>query len=412
MKKRFLLIGSLLCSSLAFGQAYQLNMQGMRQLAMGGSGAAIPWDASAIFYNPGALSALENPQIYASMNAIMPRTRYISAPTGTGIRDAEAQVFTPYNVYLATPVGYKTRFTAGLGIYTPFGTGINWGNDWTGRYLVQEMRLNTTFFQPTLAFQVTDEISVGAGFVYGVGNFEQTNAMLIINADGEEATRELTGRASGVGFNLGLHIRAAENVHFGITYRSQVNMKIRNGYARFANMPTYIANSYLNTSFESTLPMPQVLTVGAGWDVSEWVTLQLEANYTGWAANDSLKFDFGNNTGMLQDESSARRYRNSVTLRAGAKFNFRNERWSAMLGTAYVPSPVREGYLNPSMPDAVHFLATGGLSWKLSKRISLIGALEYRFYEVRTGKSTEHGFKGKYHTKWINPGLAISYDFN
>lgn len=412
MKKRFLLIGSLLCSSMAFGQAYQLNMQGMRQLAMGGSGAAIPWDASAIFYNPGALSAMENPQVYASMNAIMPRTRYISAPTGTAMLDAKEQTFTPYNVYFATPVGYKTRFTAGFGIYTPFGTGISWDDNWTGRYLVQEMRLNTTFFQPTLAFQVTDEISVGAGFVYGIGNFEYRNAMPLLDVNGNEASRELTGRATGVGFNLGLHVKPTENVHFGITYRSQVNMKIRRGYARFNDIPGTVSNSYLNTGFESTLPMPQVLTAGFGWDINEWVTLQLEANYTGWGAYDSLRFDFQNNTDLLQDEASARRYRNSITLRAGTKINFRNERWSVMLGTAYIPSPVREGYLNPELPDAVHFLATGGLSWKLSKRISVIGALEYRFYEVRTGLSTEHGFKGKYHTKWLNPGLALTYDFN
>ncbi len=412
MKKRFLLIGSLLCSSMAFGQAYQLNMQGMRQLAMGGSGAAIPWDASAIFYNPGALSAMENPQVYASMNAIMPRTRYISAPTGTAMLDAKEQTFTPYNVYFATPVGYKTRFTAGFGIYTPFGTGISWDDNWTGRYLVQEMRLNTTFFQPTLAFQVTDEISVGAGFVYGIGNFEYRNAMPLLDVNGNEASRELTGRATGVGFNLGLHVKPTENVHFGITYRSQVNMKIRRGYARFSDIPGTVSSSYLNTGFESTLPMPQVLTAGFGWDINEWVTLQLEANYTGWGAYDSLRFDFQNNTDLLQDEASARRYRNSITLRAGTKINFRNERWSVMLGTAYIPSPVREGYLNPELPDAVHFLATGGLSWKLSKRISVIGALEYRFYEVRTGLSTEHGFKGKYHTKWLNPGLALTYDFN
>lgn len=379
---------------------------------MGGSGAAIPWDASAIFYNPGALSAMENPQVYASMNAIMPRTRYISAPTGTAMLDAKEQTFTPYNVYFATPVGYKTRFTAGFGIYTPFGTGISWDDNWTGRYLVQEMRLNTTFFQPTLAFQVTDEISVGAGFVYGIGNFEYRNAMPLLDVNGNEASRELTGRATGVGFNLGLHVKPTENVHFGITYRSQVNMKIRRGYARFSDIPGTVSSSYLNTGFESTLPMPQVLTAGFGWDINEWVTLQLEANYTGWGAYDSLRFDFQNNTDLLQDEASARRYRNSITLRAGTKINFRNERWSVMLGTAYIPSPVREGYLNPELPDAVHFLATGGLSWKLSKRISVIGALEYRFYEVRTGLSTEHGFKGKYHTKWLNPGLALTYDFN
>lgn len=412
MKKRFLLIGSLLCSSLAFGQAYQLNMQGMRQLAMGGSGTAIPWDASAIFYNPGALSALENPQAYASINAIMPRTRYISAPTGTGMLDAEEQVFTPYNLYFATPVGYRTRFTAGMGIYTPFGSDINWGSGWTGRYMVQEMRMNTTFFQPTLAYQATDEISIGAGFVYAAGYYKQSNAMPLLGTSGAEAGRELSGRMTGVGFNIGLHIKASDNMQFGITYRSHVNMKIRNGYARFNNIPSSLTNSYLNTSFQSEIVMPQVLTAGLGWDISEWVTLQLEANYTGWAANDSMRLDFANNTDMLADESSARRYRNSVTLRAGAKFNFRNERWSAMLGTAYVPSPVRDGYLSPAMPDAVHFLTTAGLSWKVSKRITAIGALEYRFYEVRTGMSTEHAFKGKYHTKWLNPGLALTYDFN
>ena len=83
MKKQFLLIGSLLCSSMVFGQAYQLNVQGIRQQAMGGTGAAIPWDASTVFYNPAGMDAMETPQVYASMNLMMPRTRYISAPTGT-----------------------------------------------------------------------------------------------------------------------------------------------------------------------------------------------------------------------------------------------------------------------------------------------------------------------------------------
>ncbi len=83
-----------------------------------------------------------------------------------------------------------------------------------------------------------------------------------------------------------------------------------------------------------------------------------------------------------------------------------------MLGGAYLPSPVREGYLSPEMPDAKHFTASGGLSWKLSKRITAIGMVEYSFFEVRTGRSTEFGFTGKYLTKTLNPGLAITYDFN
>src|SRR5690606_30732428 len=158
--------------------------------------------------------------------------------------------------------------------------------------IVQDMRLNTTFFQPTLAYQINDQISVGAGFVFGVGNFEYRNAMPLLDANGNEASRELTGRSTGAGFNLGLHIRPNDNIHIGFSYRSQVNMKIRRGYARFNSIPSSLINSYVNTAFESTIPMPQVLTAGIGWDISEWVTVQMEAAYTGWGAYDSLSFDY------------------------------------------------------------------------------------------------------------------------
>lgn len=411
MKKHFLLIGSLLLSSMVFGQAYQLNMQGMRQLAMGGSGGAIPWDASTVFYNPAGMNAIRNVQVYGSMNAMMPRTRYVPAPTGAGTLDAEEKTFTPFNVYFVSPLGYKSPLSIGMGIYTPFGTGINWGDNWTGRYLVQEMRMNTTFFQPTLSWQITDEISLGAGFIYARGNFEYRRAMPIIGEDGTEASSELTGKANGVGYNVGLHIKANDDVQFGITYRSQVNMNINRGYARFTNIPGSVGSSYINTAFETTLPMPQVVTVAMGWTVNENLTLQFEANYAGWAAYDSLRFDYENNTDLLTDEASPRRYRNSVTLRAGMQYTFRNDRWNMMLGTAYVPSPVREGYLHPEMPDAKHFLATGGLSFQISNRITAIGAVQYMFGEVRTGRSTEYGFAGKYLTKVINPGVALTYDF-
>lgn len=411
MKKHFLLIGSLLCSSMVFGQAYQINMQGMRQQAMGGTGAAVPWDVSTIFYNPAGLTAIRNVQVYAGMNAVMPRTRYVSSPTGTGMLDAEERVYTPYNVYIGAPLAYKSDFSIGFGVYTPFGTGINWGNDWTGRYLVQEMSLRTTFFQPTLSYRISDEISVGAGFIYGTGYFEYRRAMPLLDADGRESSSELTGRASGVGYNLGVHIKANDDVQFGITYRSQVNMNINRGYARFS-VPSSVASSYLNTAFETTLPMPQVVTVGMGWAINENLMLQLDASYTGWAAYDSLRFDYENNSALLKDEQSPRRYRNTVALRAGINYQFKNDRWNLMLGGAYLPSPVREGFLSPEMPDARRCTVSGGLSWKLSKRITAIGTFAYTFSEIRTGTNTEFGFTGKYHTKTINPGLALTYDFN
>ncbi len=410
MKKHFLLITSLLFSSMVFAGGYQLNLQGMRQLAMGGSGAAIPWDAATVFYNPGGMTSIRNFQAYASVNALMPSARYVDAPTGTDIVDTKQKTYTPFNVYITTPLGYKSPLSIGLGVYTPFGTGINWGNDWKGRYIIQEVQLQTIFFQPTLSYQLTDEISIGAGFVYATGNVELFRAIPTINANGQDGQAELTGNANGVGYNIGVHIKANDDVEFGFTYRSRVNMKVKRGYARFSNVPSSMTTSFANTAFTSELPMPQVATFGIGWHVNENLTLQAEANFVGWAAYDSLKFDYENNTALLNDTRSARRYKNTVALRLGMHYMF-SDRFAGMLGTAYDPSPVRNGYLNPDLPDANRILATGGLSFKLTEKLSAIGVFEYVFAAEREGTSTEHGFTGKYKSSVINPGLAISYDF-
>lgn len=410
MKKHFLLISSLLLSSMVLGQGYQRNLQGMRQVAMGGAGAAIPWDVSTIFYNPAGLTSIRTLQASVSATAIMPRTRYVSAPTGTDMQDIAEKTYVPYNAYIGSPVAYKSPLSIGLGIYTPFGTGVDWGDEWTGRFLVKQMRLNTTFFQPTISWEITEDISIGAGFVYGMGRFEYNRSLPYYDLAGNEGTSEISGRLNGVGFNAGLRIQANDDVSFGITYRSQVNMKMSNGYANFS-VPSSIGTSYINTAVETTLPMPQVATVGMGWNISETVALQLEANFTGWAAFDSLRFDYENNSDLLQDEASPRGFTSTLSLRAGVNYMV-SDRFSVMLGAAYEPSPVLDEHLNPAMPYTNRLVASGGLFFQLAERLSATAMVQYGFYEIRTGSSTEHGFNGKYHTKLLNPGLGLVYDFN
>lgn len=410
MKKHYLLIGSLLFSSMVFGAGYELNLQGMRQLAMGGSGAAVPWDVSTIYYNPAGLSSVRNFQAYGSINARMVQTRYAAAPTGEEIVDAAKQTFVPISAYIGSPIAYKSRLSLGFGVYNSFGTGVDWGDNWTGRFMVREMRLTTTFFQPTASYQITDDISFGAGFVYGVGNYEYRRALPYSDINGNEGSSELTGRATGVGYNLGLQIKASEDVTFGITYRSQVNMNINRGYARFT-LPASIETSYINTAFRTTLPMPQVATVGMGWHVNKELSLTIDASYTGWSAYDTLRFDYENNTNLLKDETLPRRYRNTISVRGGLMYN-PSDNFSIMVGGAFIPTPVREGFISAELPDSKRYLATAGLSVKLSKRLMAIGAVEYTFAENRTGHSTEFNFTGRYQTSIINPGLALIYDFN
>ena len=76
MKKHLLAASLALASFSSFGAGYQLNLQGLRQLAMGGAGTAMPWDASTIFYNPAGLSRIKSIQAYVSVLGVMPATAY------------------------------------------------------------------------------------------------------------------------------------------------------------------------------------------------------------------------------------------------------------------------------------------------------------------------------------------------
>src|SRR5688572_1464991 len=134
MNKKLLITTSLLLSSaMSFGAGYQINLQGLRQLAMGGTGAAVAWDASTIFYNPGGLSELDHWQAYAGAFFIMPSVKYVQSP-GVYTAETKSAVFTPFNVYVGGPVAYKSKVNLGLGIYTPFGSGLQWDDNWSGRY--------------------------------------------------------------------------------------------------------------------------------------------------------------------------------------------------------------------------------------------------------------------------------------
>src|SRR3954466_15521056 len=102
MKKQVLAASLLLSAATSFGAGYQLNLQGLRQVAMGGTGTAWPWDASTIFYNPGGLARLKGIQAYASVMNIMPATAYGNQINSGNIGSSElskTRTFTPFNLY-------------------------------------------------------------------------------------------------------------------------------------------------------------------------------------------------------------------------------------------------------------------------------------------------------------------------
>ena len=415
MKKHVLAALILLSSISLFGAGYQVNLEGIRQLAMGGTGTAWPWDAATIFYNPGGLARLKSIQAYASIGLIMPSTAYGSSMSSARTRP---QTFTPFNVYVGGPVQQDSKFALGLGIYTPAGVGLKWDNNWQGQYIIQSIQFNAIFFQPTISYRVGDFLSVGAGFVYGTGSMDLTQALPVHGMNGpgipplvtgDNGEAHLQGNANGVGFNVGVHLKPSDNLQVGFTYRSQVNMSVSGGSATFT-VPNSLATSFPNTHFDTYLPLPQVASFGIGIRPAERLTLQFDLNYTGWNSYDSLKINFVDHTPALQDMHEPRHYRNTLTPRIGANYKI-SKVVSVMLGGYYDPTPVTNGYVSPDLPDADRIAVTCGIAIKPMPRFTILAAFDGTTSVKRNGSYDVAGFSGTYKTEAATTALGIYYNF-
>ncbi len=412
MKKRVLAALVLLSSMDLFGAGYQMNLQGIRQMATGGAGTAWPWDASTIFYNPGGLGRLKSIQGYASFGLFMPTTAYGSSMSSS---TTHSQTFVPFNFYFGGPIQEDSKFALGLGVYSTSHMGAEWDDDWQGSHMVRSIRFKAVMFQPTISYRVGDFLSVGAGFVYGAGTFDMTYALPYHGLLGPQSNlgdngeARLHSNANGVGFNLGIQLRPSDNLQFGLTYRSQVVMNIVGGNASFTT-PASLESAYPNTTFDSYLPLPQVASFGMGVRANEHLTLLLDLNYTGWSTHDSMRINFEQHTDRLQNMHTPRHYRNTLSARVGANYKI-SKVVSVMLGGYYDPTPVKNGFVSPDMPDANRVAGTAGIAIKPLPRFTILAGFEAMTSTKRTGTYNYGGFSGTWKSESATSALAVYYNF-
>lgn len=388
-------------------QGFQVNLQGQKQQGMASAGSAFVQDESLLFYNPGSAAFVMKNGINVGVTPTIPNTIYLDSATQIVSR-TESPVSTPFSAYALFSPKDTSKFRIGIGVYTPFGSTVQWPSGWIGRFAITRLQLKTIFLQPTISYQVTNRIGIGAGFVNAIGSVNLQKDIPVINSNGEYGKAELDGRANGYGFNIGVYVKASKNLNFAISYRSAVNMKVKEGSANF-HVPEGLAANFPKGKFTSSLPLPQVFTFGTHYQINEKINLVADINYVGWKAYDTLAFDYELNTTSLQDTKSPRLYENTFAFRLGGQFNF-NEKLQARVGTAYGISPVQQGYVTPETPDANRFIFTGGASYLFTSHIQVDASFYFTQFK-RAAINYETNLRGTFKTAVIAPGISVRYQF-
>lgn len=410
MKKVAVLLILISISFTSLAGGFQINLQGQKQSAMGHTGTGLLLDNACILFNPGAMSFLDSLRgIYVGASFILPRTTYLEPYPGTYTSNIKKHTGTPITLYAVFKFKKHAKWNMGLGIYNPFGSKVQWPDDWKGQFLIREIDLKTFFIQPTVSFKVTEKLGIGAGFIYATGDFALRKGVPIQDTSGAYGEATLKGKAKGFGFNAGIYFKPNDKLSIGLNYRSQVNVKVDGGAADF-KVPSSLAEYFPSTNFSTGLNLPQTITLGFGYKINEKIKLSLDVNYVGWSSYDSLIIDFEENTDKLDDLHSAKMYENSFIFRIGGQYQLK-EKWAVRLGTYFDMSPVKAGYLTPETPDANKLGITSGVSYHLTKKLHIDASLLYIEGMRRTDINLETDFGGTYKSKAVVPGFAIEYVF-
>ena len=413
MKKLLSFVLFFLVGSTLYAGGYRVALQGQKQLAMGHTGVAVISSAESVFFNPAGMSFLDGKMNFSlGVSGIMAETRFENKEFGYA-NNTESGLATPFNFYAT----YKANdwLSFGLGVYTPYGSSVEWEKDWSGSHLVNNIDLKAIFVQPTVAVKVSDKFSIGGGPIYVNGsvtfNKNLNRTLSDINGNRTNATVEQKG-ISAWGYTLGFMLKPIEKLNIGFNYRSKIIMQAENGDATFENVPNSLPGDFSNGSFNAELPLPAEVTLGLSYQFCDKFLFAFDYNFAQWSQYEALVVEFDNSAGT---SVSPRNYKDSDTFRFGLQYEA-TSKITARAGIYFDESPVQDGYFAPETPRNDSTGYTAGLSYKVNDKLSIDASFLYlHFNEIDNSYDhyQENGqnipFGGTYKSSVIAPGIGVSY---
>ncbi len=203
--------------------------------------AARAQDASTAFTNPAGMTRLENSQVLAGGQMMWLNTGFtVGEGTSPGLGTGDGgHVFgtngrVPGGGLFATH-RVSPDVSVGFSMAGNFGSMLDYGDNWAGRYRVQDATLIGVSFVPSIAYRVNDKLSIGGGVNAMYGKFDQKVAVNNALPALPDGRLELDDNTWGWGGNLGVLYEVKPGTRVGLTWTSAVDLDFRSR-AQFSNL--------------------------------------------------------------------------------------------------------------------------------------------------------------------------------
>jgi long-chain fatty acid transport protein len=331
--------------------------------------AARAQDASTAFTNPAGMTRLDDTQVMAGGQLMWFNTSFTpgegTSPglgTSDGGRALGSDGFVPGGSAFVTH-RMSEDIVVGVSVVGNFGSIIDYDDDWVGRYRVQEGTLIGIQVVPSIAWQATETVSLGAGINAMYGTIDQRVAVNNLNPNAADGSLELDDNTWGYGFNVGLLWDFSDDIRVGVTYASEIDLDFRTR-PQFSNIgPALTAlldsRGLLDANVDLGATVPQQFMTSIVSRINEEWQLLANIGWQDWSSFGEVEIgiDDPNNPTSL---TTALDFKDTWHGAVGAQHNAGGP-WTINFGIAYDSAFQESGQVSPLFPaNAAWRFGVGG----------------------------------------------------
>ncbi|WP_135383762.1 OmpP1/FadL family transporter [Vibrio tasmaniensis] len=211
----------------------------------------------------------------------------------------------------------------GIALGAVGGSSLDYGSDWAGAALLEDITLTAMQVNPSLSYKLNDQWSVGAGVQFSWAAFQQTTSMLTAKQDTDWA----------YGYNLGVMYTPTDKLKLGASYRSKLEHE-------FNNDVNGVINQGVLNSLSTDIALPEIIDVSASYALNSQLNLLASIQFHRWSAWDETVLDFGASVGgdPVGGIPIKRDWDDVWKFAVGADYQL-NSDWRLKAGFSYETSP-------------------------------------------------------------------------
>jgi long-chain fatty acid transport protein len=340
-------------------------------------------EAATIIHNPASATRIKGDQLFGAASALITRVKFDvkeSRPllVGDGNGGQAGQVTPGASMAYVFDNGWD-KWSTGISLAGLAGAGLNYNDDWVGRYQATEVNLLVMAMGGTVAYQVTDRLSIGVTPQIFYSTLTQKLRLPGVSA-------KLDGDDTGFGGMVGAVYDFNTGTRVGISWQSSFDIKFDGKLKIDGNI-----DDGVQVSTDTQLTMAQNVRLALHHDVDDRLGLDFTVGWDNWDELDNI-FVSVKGVGGVPIVTD---WKDTYHYAAGFQYKL-NDDWDITAGIAYDTNVVSANERVPELPVDEQIRYNAGARYHLSNTLIVGGYVNYT--DLGSAKIDALLWSGKYST--------------